>query len=152
MPRLLFFAITLVIMNSHAWAQKPAPKFKDYPVKEIYQGKNAPIALTRDDRMFRTRLSNAAQAKPNFAGHYIVTAWGCGAECLMGAAIDAKTGKVHWWDFSVCCWNDNVQKPIDFRLDSALIVFSGLRNEEGSKGPHYYKIENGRFIQLRRRS
>lgn len=118
-------------------------------MKEIYQGKNASIVLTKEDRMFKTRLTNAAKEMPNFAGRYIVTTWGCGAECLMGVAIDAKIGNVHTWGFSVCCWGD-VEKPIDFRLDSSMIVFSGLRNEEGSKGPHYYSVENGRFIQLRK--
>jgi len=146
----LFFVIA-PLCSPIAWAQKPVPEFKDYPANGIYQGTNAPIiSLTKNDRMYRTRLSNAAKEKPNFAGHYIITAWGCGASCLMGAAIDAKTGKVHWWDFSVCCWDESVEDPINFRLDSSLIVFSGLRNEKGSKGQYYYKIEHGKFIQIRR--
>jgi hypothetical protein len=133
-------------------AQSRVPQFKDYPVREFYRGKSAPVVLTRDNRMFRTRLRRAAQEKPNFAGHYIFTAWGCGTRCLMGAVIDARTGKTYWWDFSLCCWGDDVGEkwgPIEFRLESKLIVFIGARNEnENDDGAHFYKFENGRFVHL----
>lgn len=116
-------------------------------------GKTAPVVLTRDDRMFRTRLKEASKEKPNFAGRYILTAWGCGTTCLMGAVIDAKTGKVYWWGFSICCWSSEVDgnfRPIEFRLNSKLIVFSGARNEKNDdSGAHFYKFENGRFVHLR---
>ncbi len=72
---------------------------------------------------------------------YVLTAWGCGAECLTGTAIDAKTGKVYWIPFSICRWRDDVNKPIDFRIDSRLVVFTGSRNEKG-QGVYYYKFEN----------
>lgn len=71
----------------------------------------------------------------------------------MGAIIDAKTGKVYWWNFSICCWRTDVHdkfNPIEFRPDSKLIVFSGLRNEkDGDDGAHFYSFENGRFVHLR---
>ena len=132
-------------------AQADAPRFEDFPAGKIYQGPTAPLRLTRNDRAFKARLQWAAKhLKPNFAGHYILTTWGCGAECLMGAVIDAKTGKVYWWNFSICCWapsNGDKFSPIDFRLDSRLIVFSGLRNEkEGDDGAHFYLFEDGRFV------
>jgi hypothetical protein len=149
----LIFAALLVCSNESIFAQKKTPRFKDYPVAEIYKGKNAPLKLSRDDKMFRTRLKWAVDnQKPNFAGHYILTTWGCGTSCIMGAVIDAKTGKVSWWNFSICCWSgeadDNFQ-PIEFRDNSKLIIFFGVRNEEdGDHGIHYYKIENGRFVHL----
>jgi hypothetical protein len=134
-------------------AQRKMPQFRDYPVTDVYRGKTAPVVLTRDDRMFRTRLKRAAKEKPNFAGHYILTAWGCGTSCLAGAVIDAKTGKVYWWKFTVCCWGydtDDQFKPIEFRLNSKLIVFSGARNEkDNDNGAHFYKFENGRFVHRR---
>ena len=71
----------------------------------------------------------------------------------MGAVIDAKTGKVYWLSHTTCCWGFDVDEkfqPIEFRLNSSLIVFSGLRNEkEGDNGAHFYKFENGRFVHLR---
>ena len=130
------------------------PHFKDYPAGEIYKGATAPLVLTKDDLTFKTRLREAAKnEKPNFAGHYILTIWGCGAECLMGAAIDAKTGRVYWWNFSLCCWDsgtDDNFNPIEFRPDSRLIVFSGLRDEkDGDNGAHFYRFDDGRFVHIR---
>ena len=45
--------------------------------------------------MFRTRIRNAGKNDyPNFAGHYIITTWGCGSSCQYGAIIDATNGHV----------------------------------------------------------
>ena len=71
----------------------------------------------------------------------------------MGAVIDAKTGRVYWWDFTVCCWPADVDEkfePIEVRLNSKLIVFSGARNEkEDDVGTHFYKFEDGRFVHIK---
>jgi hypothetical protein len=146
-------AFVLASMVGVTVAQSRVPQFRDYPVSEAYIGKTAPLILTRDDKMFRTRLRWAAKnLKPNFAGRYILTTWGCGTSCLMGAVIDAKTGKVHWWDFSICCWGYDIDEnfqPIEIHLNSKLIVFSGARNEkEGDVGAHFYKFESGRFVHI----
>jgi hypothetical protein len=151
---LLLFATVCLFPSVTVYAQSKLPHFNDYPVGEIYKGPTAPLILTRDDLTFKTRLRWAAKnKKPNFAGHYILTSWGCGAECVMGAVIDAKTGKVYWWNFSICCWGTDVDdkfNPIDFRPDSRLIVFSGLRNEkDGDDGAHFYRFDdNGRFVHI----
>ncbi|MCM3869832.1 MAG: hypothetical protein ND895_03895 [Pyrinomonadaceae bacterium] len=152
--KVVFVALVSAIFAGSAPAQNRIPQFKDYAVSEVYIGKTAPLVLTRDDRTFKTRLTSAAKnQKPNFAGHYILTSWGCGTTCLMGAIIDAKTGKVYWWNFSICCWSPDVDQkfqPIEFRLNSKLIVFSGARNEkDGDIGAHFYKFENGRFVLVR---
>lgn len=136
-------------------AQPKTPLFKDYPAGDVYKGPTAPLVLKRDDLIFKTRLRWAAKnQKPNFAGHYILTTWGCGAQCVMGAVIDAKTGKVYWWNFSICCWGfdtDDRFNAIEFRPESRLIVFSGLRNEkDGDDGAHFYLFdESGRFVHIR---
>ena len=88
--------------------------------------------------------------KPNFAGHYVLTAWGCGAECLMGAVIDANTGHVYWFPFTICCWSGDVDRPIDYRIHSRLLIFTGIRSEkEGDEGVHYYELKDGSFSQIR---
>lgn len=149
---LLSLAFVITLSDASAVAQRRVPQFKDFAVTEIYSGESAPLILSEEDRRFRTRLKEAARKKPNFAGHYILTTWGCGSGCLLGAVIDAKTGKVYQWDFSICCWDsiaDDNFKPIEFRLNSSLIVFSGARNEkEGDTGAHFYNLENGRFVHL----
>jgi len=142
--------------STTGFSQSRVPQFKDYPPKgkTKYLGKNAAVVITREDRMYRTRLTEAAQEKPNFAGHYILTAWGCGAGCLMGAVIDANTGKVYWFPHTICCWNeiqrDEKFSPIEFRLDSRLVVFSGIRNEaEGDQGTHFYEFDGSNFKFIR---
>ncbi len=130
--------------------QKPAPQFKDYRATESYKGKNAPLVLnSTNDRKYQTVLRGALAGKPNFAGHYILAEWGCGAGCVMGAAIDANTGKVYWFPHTICCWPVGVEEPIDFRPDSRLIVFIGERNEKpGDDGTHYYEFKDGKFVFL----
>jgi serine/threonine protein kinase len=134
------------------------PKFADYPVTEIYSGRNAPVILDSESKTFKTRLNEASlNKKVNFGGHFIVTAWGCGTGCLMGAVIDAISGKVYMIPFSVSGWDivdgefkpvdDNFQ-PIEYRLNSNLIVFSGYLNEKDVNGAHFYKFENGQFVFL----
>jgi hypothetical protein len=134
-------------------AQTPTPQFNDYSATEVYKGKNAPLALKKEDRIYRTRLRAAAIRKPNFAGHYILTAWGCGALCLMGAVIDANSGNVNWLPHTICCWSTEVDdkfRPIEYRLSSRLIIFSGERNEKADDdGTHYYYFEGGKFIEIK---
>src|SRR5262249_38346996 len=120
----LLLFVTLIFSNGQVQAQGKAPDFKDYPVTEQYTGRSAaPILVTRQDRMYRTMLREAASKKPDFAGHYIVATWGCGAGCVMGAIIDAKTGRVYSIPFTLCCWdadvNDNFE-PIQYHIDSNL--------------------------------
>jgi hypothetical protein len=144
--------IVIACAAQSAFAQQREPRFEDYKVTEQYAGKCAPLVLTRRDREFRTRLREASQEKPDFAGHYIVAEWGCGAGCVMGAIIDAKTGRVYWLPFTVCCWSADVPdtfEPIEYRIDSSLIVINGARNEkEGDNGKHFYKFENGKFVLI----
>ena len=137
-----------------SFGQNRVPQFKDYPVSALSSGSNAPVVLKRDDRMYRTRLRDAAKEKPNFAGHYILTYWGCGTSCLVGAVIDANTGNVFWLPASLCCWDhlqqDDSFTPILFRLNSRLLILSGARNEkEEDEATHFYEFNNGRFRLIR---
>ena len=154
-----FFRLSfaLGLLASAASAQERVPQFKDYPAGEVYRGRNAPVRLTGEGRMFRTRLREAARERPNFAGHHVVTYWGCGTGCVYGAVVDVKTGRVIWFPGTICCWwqpgdpppDDNFE-PVTYRLDSRLIVFAGARNEkDGDVGTHFYKLEGGRLVHLR---
>jgi hypothetical protein len=152
--RFLLLTSFIACLSFAVFGQNRIPQFKNYPAGKIYKGKNAPVKLlTGDERMFRTRLTEAAKQRPNFAGHYVLTSWGCGTECLSGAAIDVRTGKVSFFDFSICCWGTGVDdnfEAISFRPDSKLIIFTGARNEkENDDGAHFYKFENGRFIFIK---
>lgn len=133
-----------------AFAAEPPPRFEDFPAREHMSGPNAPLAPTRKDMEFRTMLRGAARDRPNFAGHYVLTYWGCGAGCVMGAAIDARSGRVAWLPGTICCWPVEVEDPLTFRRDSTLVAMTGQRNEKaGDDGTHYYRIDGLRFVHVR---
>ena len=158
-PVLLAAACLLFpILPAHSAPPGPAaalPRFEDFPVGPAYAGRNH-LTLKGDDIHWRTRLRQAAAQKPDFAGHYVLATWGCGMQCVMGAAINVRTGAVIWLPGTLCCWySDEVAapdkvEPLRYRLDSRLLVLTGLRNErEGDGGDHYYSIKDGRFVHLR---
>lgn len=151
MTRYIFGLIAAVSLGlvSEVAAQD-VPKFTQFAEK-VHAGPNAPVKLaSEDERNFATRLREGAKRPVNFAGHYILTTWGCGAECLGGAVIDARTGRVAWLPYSVCCWGEG--EPFYFRKDSRLIVFSGVLNEESPRGAHFFEFANGEFKHLTSRA
>ena len=146
-------AVVFVAIAPCVLAQAP-PRFEEYPAVGAYNGKNAPLVLaSKDDRAYRTQLRAAAGRRPNFAGHYVVTTWGCGSGCVMGAVIDANSGRVVWLPHTICCWPADVDdkfEPVAYRLNSRFMVFSGARNEkEGDEGTHYYEFKDGKFVYIR---
>ncbi len=137
----VLFILILCLFQGMSFAQLNL-KFRDLPATEPYRGTNAPLDFLShpDANKFRTRLKDAAQEKPNFANHYIVTSWGCGTKCRMIAIIDANNGKIYF-PFNVCCWGDDVDDPLAFRLNSTLFVVNGDVDEKGENGVYYFKWE-----------
>ncbi|GJI88145.1 MULTISPECIES: hypothetical protein [Duganella] len=130
-------------------ADASPPQFSSHQVSDIYSGPTAkPRLLTKKDREFGSRLREAAAQHVNFAGHFVVATWGCGASCVMGAILDARSGKVTWLPFIICCGDYDSAMPVDFRPDSALIVFKGMRNEQGPGGTYYYVYERDKLKLL----
>jgi hypothetical protein len=71
MTHLILTLVLSLLLVDVSSSQNKVPHFKDYPISEVYVGKNAPLVLSRDDMRFHTRLREAANEKPNFAGHYL---------------------------------------------------------------------------------
>lgn len=144
--------VLLVVLSTGSPATAQVPQFRDYPTQP-YSGPSVPLLLGPDDVNFRTRLREAARQPANFAGSYVLATWGCGTTCLMGAAVNLRTGRVAWLPGTICCWPSDADanfEPVVARLTSTLIVLSGLRNEkEGDQGAHFYNLEGGRFVHLR---
>lgn len=142
-------ALALALTAMPASAAETVPQFRDYPAGSAYRGPNAPLIMTTDQRAFRTRLAEAARQRPDFAGRYVIARWGCGTSCEAGAIYDAETGRVVSIPFSICC--DQASSAnfnrIVARLDSRLVVFAGLRNEEGQMGAHFYAFD-GRALRF----
>jgi len=146
--RLVFFvflllpaAVSSAPVGPLATAVKP-PQVEDYPAGRVYTGKHHAPLLTAENRIYRTRLRNGAKQKVNFAGHYVLTIWGCGAYCLEGAAIDVTSGKVFMIPFTLCCWGEGIDDPLAFNASSRLISFQGERDEKEPIGTWYYQIDD----------
>jgi hypothetical protein len=123
------------------------PSYDRYPA-QAWSGKTARIQLSDTrSREYAAILRKFARQKPNFAGHFVLATWGCGAGCVMGAAIDVETGAVAWLPFTVCCWNPEVKEPLVFEARSRLLEVNGSRNEHG-EGVHHYLFDRGRFEEL----
>lgn len=72
--------------------------FQKYEVGPQKRMENAPIdweSLSGASE-FKTRITEAyATNDVNFAGHYILSVFGCGASCIMGFMVDVRDGKIY---------------------------------------------------------
>jgi hypothetical protein len=130
-----------------------APRFEDYPAREVYKGPAAPVRLdSRKARMFRTRLREDSRSAPNFAGRYVVVVWGCGTGCAQMGVVDSKTGRVYFPPLEYVDIPDVENEATrGFRRDSRLLVLT--RNHYDGRGSYtafYYLFDGGRFRLLRR--
>lgn len=97
----------------------------------------APVLSTAQARRVRTVLRAGAAAGPNFAGHFTVIAWGCGASCTEAAILDGRTGRVYFPDALRFISAVHVAGPPDagynslrFQQDSRLLVVLGAPRED----------------------
>jgi hypothetical protein len=70
----------------------------------------------------------------------------------MGAVIDAQSGRVTFLPATVCCWSMTVDdgfRAVEARLTSRLIVLSGLLDEKGQMGSHYFVFDGLNFTKLK---
>ena len=136
-------------------AQRPAPRFEDYPVREVYRGPVSPVRIdSRQARMFRTRLREGARGGPNFAGRYTVVIWGCGTGCAQMGVVDAATGRVYFPPveyMDIPDMENEAGRSQWFRLDSRLLrVTQNYYDGAGGYAAYYYLFERGRFRLLRK--
>lgn len=145
--------------RGYADTQQPKPRvdklrFEDFPATEHFKGKPAQVRLaSREARKYRTMIRDGASAGPNFAGRFTVAEWGCGAGCVQFAVVDAKTGSVYIPTFYVGPRafvegeTGEPEEPLQFRVDSKLLIVNGSRNEKG-EGIYYYKWDRNRLTLI----
>lgn len=144
------FAAAL-LLAAPAMAQGSDAELAKYPGPPVYTGKLAAVNLAshKDARTFRTRLREAAKERPNFAGHMIVTTWGCGASCQAVALIDARNGKVYF--------GPTASAGVKHRADSRLLIVNPpemLKEAYDGKppegvAPEYYLWDKARLTKIR---
>jgi hypothetical protein len=130
-----------------------APRFENYAVSDMFRGQPVPpILSSHKAREFRTVLRREAASGPNFAGHFTIARWGCGAGCVSWAIIDARSGAVWFAPFTV--WDargiadlELAQHSINFQLNSDLVIVNGALDGEGA-GTYYYRWRNGAVSKI----
>ncbi|MEQ1545436.1 hypothetical protein [Methyloglobulus sp.] len=141
-----------------SFATESVPKFSDYPVSEMYMGKNHPLVMDEIGKEFKTRLKDAIKnEKSAFAGHYLIVGWGCGTGgCNTGAIIDAITGKAYLLPVALASVyplkkefeNESGQEHI-YKLNSRLMIFAGdIDTSEAGGGDdkiEFYEFKDGKF-------
>jgi hypothetical protein len=145
----IFVTLTLLIAGlAHAGS---LPSFDQFPARVESRQAIPPLRFSdAESQHYRTVIAAAATQSVNFAGHYVLATWGCGAGCVMAAAIDKRSGRVTSLPFTVSDWPLNVTEPLAYRADSRLLVVSGRRNERGDAGPHDYLFDGRGFRLLGR--
>ncbi len=127
-----------------------APSFDEFREPIIRLNSSVkPRIVSSQDREFKTKIIEASKLNVNFAGHYILSSFGCGASCVMSFALDKESGEITWLPFTVCC-SESVEtgvEPLAFKKDSRLLVITGSRDEQG-KGIYYYEFKHGQFISV----
>lgn len=140
--------VSLLLTVSTAMAELPVTTFEDCAAPS--EPSSAPRRLPRlklsdpQARRYASVLQEGAAQPINFAGHYILTTWGCGAGCLMAAAIDARSGRVVMLPFTVSDWPLTVSEPLSYRENSCLLGVQGRRDEQAS-GAFVYRFDGKHF-------
>jgi hypothetical protein len=145
MTKLIWQMILMfLVIAGHCFAEtNESPRFEDYPIDKVYQGKPKHVNLQSHPQAnkWRTVLRGGAKEGPNFAGHYTIVQWGCGSSCHRFAIIDAETGKVYFpknISCVSCGWWWEKDCGLQFIKNSNLLVISGSTCEIGEHGTFYY--------------
>ena len=170
--KLLFLTTLLFTFGSVNFAQTKTPAFRQYAVK-TETNKNVKVNLKshKNANRFRTNLRNAAKEKVNFAGHYILTTWGCGTNCTQSAIIDVRNGEVFFPAElggilqGFCDLPPNARPPdspdmedeyapVLYKADSRLFVLNGFdggdfNNQNARCGTYYLEWTGKQFKQIK---
>lgn len=126
--------------------------FEDFPA-DIYAGKKVSLDYQSHPvaKEYKTEITNQYQkGNVNFAGHYILAHWRCGAPCADFAIVDVKTGKVYYPGLM------NIGN-FDFKKDSKLLVlgqpdslgfYPTLNTYPEDIPPKYYLWKNNQMTLL----
>ncbi|MEP0522148.1 MAG: hypothetical protein ABJO09_15020 [Hyphomicrobiales bacterium] len=139
-------ANNLVVKVMQRFTDRRLPKFENFPARPYSGRVSAPNLQSHPEaNTYRTRLRNAAKGSVSFAGEYAVATWGCGASCITGAIVNAKTGNVIFFPGTICCWERDEENIMDYQLDSRLLILRGAIDEQDLVATHYYVLGNNRF-------
>lgn len=153
MRHFLRLSICSIVISTAALAQERAPEFSDYPARVIQTRRSIKLRIhsTPDTACFRTMLRKVAREGQRFAGHYAISAWGCGT-CLRVGIVDLTNGRTYVSPFEV----SSAQGIIRVKADSRLVVIDDPERANPSwsylwNGRHLLEIDEGRKVARRER-
>ena len=136
-------------------------QFDNYKVDKVYKGKLAPPNFTTDteSKHFITRIKEGCKEEGiNFAGHYTIVEWGCGALCQEMAIVDRVSGQIIYSQipFDTADGHSGIKYKIDSRMliinTEALSEFHdyepGYRRFDSWRKPAVFEIINGILKQI----
>jgi hypothetical protein len=134
------------------------PGFQDFAVKKIFRGAPAaPKLVTKDQKLFRTMIRQGARSKVEFAGHYTVPRWGCGAGCSDFVIVDSISGRIYdgfaTADFPLEWFDEHsgtTMERVEFRPESRLFKINGCPSERDC-GFYDYEMVDGEGLKLVRK-
>jgi hypothetical protein len=150
----------LVLASSAAVHAQKTPTFAAYSAKvEKIKTINVNLASNKDARRFRTNLRNAAKEGVNFAGHFILTGWGCGTNCEQMAIIELAGVGVGFCDGPEGAVAKDAPAENEylaatyFKKDSRLLVFQGFKGGDLNKpksgcGNYYWEWTGNSLKQV----
>jgi len=119
-------------------ADADLPAFADFPVNTGEQRlQSIDFDSHPEARNFRTRLEYNLNETANFAGHYILTSWGCGTMCQMIALIDVNNGEVFMPPELVSSLG------FCYRRDSSMLILNPVQDLEemfGDQVPAWFNM------------
>ncbi|MEP7075943.1 MAG: hypothetical protein ABI878_09040 [Acidobacteriota bacterium] len=156
MKNLLLLAVFVPLLSVGTTAQTGIPTSAAHGVK-VERIPSIKVDLsTKDARMFRTNLRNAAKDGVNFAGHFVLTSWGCGTNCNHAGIIDARNGRVFFptplagFGVGFESWLGE-DDPLEFKPGSRLLILKGYSpnelNKEHPSGGYFYYLWNGTALR-----
>jgi len=141
------FVVCIIAGRAIAQDDKREVRFEDYPVQLKFQGKPArPQQNSQFSRGFKTRIKLAAAAGPNFADHYTIAVWGCGAGCVAFSIVDAVDGRVYDFPYSVS-WGNEADSGVLGHRESSVLHVVGSLNEGDNSADRWY-LWTGKELKL----
>jgi hypothetical protein len=156
---ILVVVLLVFSVGAQAGDWEHAPKFSDFPAKTMFKGKPAPVRIKgKKASMFRSTLRDGAKNGADFAGHYTVVVWGCGADSFSLAVVDAHDGKVYFPPFNCTTFAGGYDalsidgKEADnpaYRQNSNLLIFAGAEDKPSLKpedrSVQFWVFQDGHF-------
>jgi hypothetical protein len=153
-------ALLAAVLAAQPGSPAPEPRFEDFAVKGEFKGApSAPRLITPGQRSFRSAIREAAGKGPNFAGHFTIAEWGCGAGCVSMAVIDEETGRVFDGPFGNTGTKNDVMTVVEipdpnkagffYHRDSRLLIARGCPQQKNCAA-YYFEWTGAAFKLLQR--